>query len=161
MLENRADKGHRTEENAEQLDSNFYMQVTIQVLKDPQLAIGKVRVKIPGQKILSWASILGKKFTENPTNLEGACLVRGLEETLLSMDKQRRRRDGNRESRWTLEINSDFWKGLSPEQQTRWKVYGAPGNPIPNQRGCNALLGLLSTNPVVNRIHLLGVEIRG
>ena len=131
------------------LDTTDMTQVYIIAWEEGSLAISTTAIKHGASKLTGSIHLLGKTIQKNPRALSGLALAAGLcylEHVQFMDDGSGGPMQGG--VRKAIELIVEFPPLHEPEQIRRWKIYGAPDPPSPEQEVINSILKKWTVDPI-------------
>ena len=131
--------------------------------------MGYILIKIEGEEGRGVGKVYGKKINKDPMLLEAAVFVSGLREIgkILKKRKGAQSKEGKEEEnridktkykkgrKCIIRIYAEYTTKLTLRERERWKQYGAPSKPVPQQGSVNNILEEILVDEKVEAMGLL------
>ena len=147
--------GEETEQTRQEHNTHAKsIHVISEPLKRPRHNIATTRIDISGKQKRTRAHILGTKLIPRPNSLEGAILTISLKEVRKNLPHQQESKEDHEKCSWHIIMCAGCLNNLSLHNKLRWKQYGTPDEPLPEQEGPNSLLAKLADRPEIKDIEM-------
>ena len=110
-----------------------FLRQTTRAIPDYELALGRISIQKPNKQKIQRATVLGIKYTQDPSCLGGACLTAGVRKMREILERGREPENGERDNSMILQSRSPCRRKLTQDQMDRWRIYQATADSLSNR----------------------------